>query len=62
MEQENMIFIKMMELKFAQEKVLIIKRMLKNNNQFSRLDLYKLIAKNPSEEELEKFCSAVSAA
>ncbi|RKI38247.1 hypothetical protein D7V86_15185 [bacterium D16-51] len=62
MEQENIIFIKMMELKFAQEKVLIIKRMLKNNNQFSRLDLYKLIAKNPSEEELEEFCNAVSAA
>lgn len=61
-EQENIIFIKMMELKFAQEKVLIIKRMLKSNNQFSRLDLYKLIAKNPSEEELEEFCNAVSAA
>lgn len=62
LEQENIIFIKMMELKLAQEKVLIIKKLLRNNDQFSRLDLYKLIAKNPSGEELEEFCNMVSAA
>lgn len=61
-EQDNIIFIKMMELSFAHDKVLMIKKLLNSNLDFSRLELYKIISRNPGEGELEQFCNLISVA
>lgn len=56
-EQENLLFIKMMKLHFDKEKVLLVKKIMRENLSFSRLDLYKFITTNPDIEELEAYCN-----
>lgn len=54
-EQENLIFIKTMEMSVSKPKMQMIKTAFNSNVEFSRLELYKLISANASEEELAMF-------
>lgn len=54
-EQENLIFVKMMELHFSKEKVLLIKNILQSRKTLSRVEIYKFLAQNPSEVEITSF-------
>lgn len=56
-DQEGSIFVKMMELKFDKDKVSLVKRMIHGDAKISVVELYKLVSKNPSIEELNLFCS-----
>lgn len=60
MEQHNTIFIKMMELSFEKDKVALVKEILNSNTTLSCLELYKIVAKNPSMEELKTYCESVA--
>lgn len=55
LEQENMLFVKMMELHFSKEKVLMVKNVLQTKKSLSRVELYKFLSKNPTEDELIKY-------
>ncbi|MBD5556860.1 MAG: hypothetical protein HDQ95_16345 [Roseburia sp.] len=55
-DQDNLIFIKMMEKNFSMDMVQLIKKALKDNDDLSRLDLYRLISQNASDTELTRFC------
>lgn len=55
-EQQNMIFLKMMELNFSKNLVQTIKDTMKNTS-VSKADIYFLISKPCSEEEIIKFCA-----
>lgn len=59
-EQEGSIFVKMMELKFDKDKVSLVKRMIHGDAKISAVELYKLVCKNPSVEELNLFCNSAS--
>lgn len=59
-EQENLLFIKMMELRFDKAMVREVKEALRRNGGFPRLDIYKFISKNPSGEELTSFCNSIT--
>lgn len=54
-EQENLIFIKTMEMSVSKPKMQMIKTAFNSNAEFSRLELYKMISANASEEELAMF-------
>lgn len=55
-DQDNLIFIKMMEKNFSMDMVQLIKKALNDNDDLSRLDLYRLISQNASDTELTRFC------
>lgn len=60
-DQEGIIFVKMLELQFDKDKVLFVKKMMRGDEKISLIELYKLISKNPSVEELNRFYNSVSA-
>lgn len=55
-DQDNLIFIKMMEKNFSIDMVQLVKKALNDNDDLSRLDLYRLISQNASDTELTEFC------
>lgn len=57
-EQDNLIFIKLMENEFSKDMVQIVKKALKNNNSMSRLELYKLIISRVDDDDIFRFCGA----
>lgn len=59
-EQEGSIFVKMMELKFDKDKVSLVKRMIHGDAKISAVELYKLVSKNPSIEELNLYCNSAT--
>ena len=59
-EQENLLFIKMMQLGFDKRQVQLVKGVLRRNGLFSRLDLYNFISQKPTYEELENYCSSIA--
>ena len=56
-EQENLIFIKMMENDYKQETVRTVKS--KNNKDLSRVDLYKIIISQQNDEDILIFCNNI---
>ena len=58
-EQENLIFIKMMENDYKQETVRTVKSALKNNKDLSRVDLYKIIISQQNDEDILIFCNNI---
>lgn len=54
-EQENLIFIRMMDMALSKSKVQMVKTAIDSNSEFSRLELYKLITNNATESELSLF-------
>lgn len=59
-EQENLLFIKMMQLGMDKQQVQLVKGALRRNGLFSRLDLYNFISQKPSYEELENYCNSIA--
>lgn len=59
-EQENLLFIKMMQLGFDKPQVQLVKGVLRRNGLFSRLELYNFISQKPSYEELENYCNSIA--
>lgn len=59
-EQDNLIFIKLMENDYKQETVRAVKSVMKNNQELSRLDLYKLVANQKSDDDILVFCRNMS--
>ena len=55
-EQDNLIFIKLMENDYKQETVRAVKSVMKNNQELSRLDLYKLVTNQKSDDDILVFC------
>jgi hypothetical protein len=55
-EQENLVFMKMLEKNMPKDMVQMIRNTMKNNGKFSRLELYKLVARGAGNEELSDFC------
>lgn len=60
-EQDNLIFIKLMENDYEQDTVRAVKSAMKNNQELSRVDLYRLVTGRKSDNEICSFCTAVSA-
>lgn len=60
-EQDNLIFIKLMENDYEQDTVRAVKSAIKNNQELSRVDLYRLVTGRKSDNEICSFCTAVSA-
>lgn len=60
-EQDNLIFIKLMENDYEQDTVRAVKSAMKNNQELSRVDLYRLVTVRKSDNEICSFCTAVSA-
>lgn len=60
-EQDNLIFIKLMENDYEQDTVRAVKLAMKNNQELSRVDLYRLVTGRKSDNEICSFCTAVSA-
>lgn len=60
-EQDNLIFIKLMENDYEQDTVRAVKSAMKNNQELSRVDLYRLVTERKSDNEICSFCTAVSA-
>ena len=60
-EQDNLIFIKLMENDYEQDTVRAVKSAMKNNQELSRVDLYRLVRGRKSDNEICSFCTAVSA-
>lgn len=60
-EQDNLIFIKLMENDYEQDTVRAVKSAMKNNQELSRVDLYRLVTGWKSDNEICSFCTAVSA-
>ncbi|MDD3414215.1 MAG: hypothetical protein PHY47_09460 [Lachnospiraceae bacterium] len=59
-EQDNLIFIKLMENEFTKEMVQIITKALRSNSILSRLELYKLISNKAENEDIINFCNTES--
>lgn len=59
-EQDNLIFIKLMENDYKQETVRAVKSVMKNNQELSRLDLYKLVTNQKSDDDILVFCRNMS--
>lgn len=59
-EQENLIFIKMMEHNFSKEMVQIVRNAMRTNTSIARVDLYRLVSKKVTKEELLEFCGSVA--
>ncbi|MDD3415999.1 MAG: hypothetical protein PHY47_18675 [Lachnospiraceae bacterium] len=59
-EQDNLIFIKLMENEFSKEMVQTITRALRSNSILSRLELYKLISNKAENEDIINFCNTES--
>lgn len=59
-EQENLLFIKMMELKFDKSMVRQVKDVLSRNVEFSRLDMYNFISSGPTGAELTEYCNSIT--
>lgn len=57
-EQDNLIFIKLMENEFSKDMVYLVKKALNENNSMSRLELYKLIINRADDGDIIRFCSA----
>lgn len=57
-EQDNLIFIKLMENEYKQETVRAVKSAMKNNQDLSRVDLYKLVTSKKSDDDILVFCKA----
>ena len=55
-----MIFIKLMENDYKQETVRAVKSVMKNNQELSRLDLYKLVTNQKSDDDILVFCRNMS--
>lgn len=55
-EQDNLIFIKLMENEYKQETVRAVKSAMKNNQDLSRVDLYKLVTSQKSDDDILVFC------
>jgi len=55
-EQDNLIFIKMMEKNFTKEMVQIVKKAIATNATLSRTELYLFISSGVSKEALLEFC------
>ena len=60
-EQDHLIFIKLMENDYEQDTVRAVKSAMKNNQELSRVDLYRLVTGRKSDNEICSFCTAVSA-
>lgn len=58
-EQDNLIFIKLMENEFSKEVVQLVKRIIRSNAQFSRVELYKMISNKASDNEVAIYCEAL---
>lgn len=62
-EQDSKMFSMMMSNKFSREQISIVRELLeksKNNKRFSRYDIYSLVKKNASLEELQSFYKKVA--
>ena len=59
-EQDNLIFIKLMENDYEQDTVRTVKSAMKNNQELSRVALYKLVTGKKSDDEICGFCSSTS--
>ena len=59
-EQDNLIFIKLMENDYEQDTVRTVKSAMKNNQELSRVALYKLVTEKKSDDEICGFCSSTS--
>ena len=57
-EQDNLIFIKMMEKRFTKEMVQLVKKAMAANSSLSRTKLYMIILRNATMDELVEFCEA----
>jgi hypothetical protein len=57
-EQDNLIFKKLMEHDYSQNTVRIVGDTLRKYTNIPRLDLYKLVSRNASDDELEQFCKS----
>jgi hypothetical protein len=55
-EQENLIFMKLLEKNISKDMVKLIRNTMKKNGKFSRLELYKLVSKGAGNKELSEFC------
>jgi hypothetical protein len=55
-EQENLIFMEMLDHKLPKETVQMVRNAMKKNEKFSRLELYKLVAGGAKNAELSTFC------
>jgi hypothetical protein len=60
-EQDNLIFKKLMEHDYSQNTVRIVGDTLRKYTNIPRLDLYKLVSRNASDDELEQFCKSYTA-
>lgn len=57
-EQDNLIFIKLMENEFSKDMVQLVKKALKDNNSVSRSELYRLILSRADDDDIIRFCGA----
>lgn len=57
-EQDNLIFIKLMENEFSKDMVQLVKKTLRDNNSVSRLELYRLILSRADDDDIIRFCGA----
>lgn len=55
-EQENLIFVKLMENSFSMDTVRAVKKALGEERSFSRTELYKMVAGRASDESVMRFC------
>lgn len=55
-EQDNLIFIKLMENDYTQETVRAVKSAMRNKQNLLRLDLYKMVVNRADDEEVLQYC------
>ena len=55
-EQDNLIFIKLMENDYTQETVRAVKSAMKNKQNLLRLDLYKMVVDRADDDEVLQYC------